>query len=172
MKVISIDRLTSSENRFDTRRQFGSATLAAVFAAVVLAFLSGCNSATTPEQQKLQLLVDQGARVGYDQEGHVEFLNLSSTEADNDSLILVATLPHLKRLWLANTNITDQGLDQITQLSELKVLVLSDTYVSNVGLEKLKPLESLREIYLDGTRVNDNGVISFQESNPEVFIAY
>ena len=89
---------------------------------------------------------------------HVEKLNFSSTNINDDSLANLAGLAELKELGLWGTRVTDDGMVHLAGLTKLESLNLNETSVTDAGLEHLKNLAALKKLYLNGSKVSDAGL--------------
>jgi uncharacterized membrane protein len=110
--------------------------------------------------EKLARLLDVAEQVAW--------LNLSRTQLEEETLVVLAQLPNLTRLRLDGTGIGDGGLVYLRDLRKLEYLNLHDTRVSDQGLEQLAGLDALRSLYLWMTDVTPEGASGLQDRLPEL----
>ena len=68
----------------------------------------------------------------------VEVLNLSDSNfSDEDLLLLLSTMPELKKVNLTGTEFSDEQVDSIRVHSNIETIVLTGTQLSEVGYQKL-----------------------------------
>jgi hypothetical protein len=101
---------------------------------------------------------------------HVEKLNFSSTNMNDDALANLAGLTELKELGLWGTRVTDKGMAHVAGLTKLESLNLNETSVSDAGLEHLKNLAALKKLYLNGSKVSDAGLTHLAGLNQLIWI--
>ena len=68
----------------------------------------------------------------------IQYLQLSASRVNNDSLAHLAHLTGLRVLWLYDTRISDAGLVHLQSLSGLRVLNLRSTLASRGGIDALQ----------------------------------
>ena len=68
----------------------------------------------------------------------IQYLQLSASRVNNDSLTHLAHLTGLRVLWLYDTRISDAGLVHLQSLSGLRVLNLRSTLASRGGIDALQ----------------------------------
>jgi hypothetical protein len=101
---------------------------------------------------------------------HVEKLNYSNTNMNDDALANLAGLTELKELGLWGTRVTDKGMVHLAGLSKLESLNLNETSVTDAGLENLKNLAALKKLFLNGSKVSDAGLVHLTGLNQLVWI--
>lgn len=70
--------------------------------------------------------------------GGIQYLQLSASRVNNDSLAHLAHLTGLRVLWLYDTRISDAGLVHLRDLKGLRVLNLRSTLASRAGIDALQ----------------------------------
>ena len=68
----------------------------------------------------------------------IQYLQLSASRVNNDSLAYLAHLTGLRVLWLYDTRISDAGLVHLQSLTGLRVLNLRSTLASRGGIDALQ----------------------------------
>ena len=101
---------------------------------------------------------------------NIAWLDLGRSQADDQLLETVGTLPHLTRLHLQQTEVTDAGLSHLLDLEYLEYLNLYGTTVSDSGVVGLSALPALKSLYLWQTNVTPSGVEALQAAAPELYI--
>jgi len=104
--------------------------------------------------------------IGVDYFGHVTFVWLIPSKADDAAIAQVGRLIRLQLkdltritvLWLDRNQVTDAGLAHLRALKNLTSLSLVRTQVTDAGLVHLKGLTDLSELNLSGTAVTDLGL--------------
>jgi hypothetical protein len=79
---------------------------------------------------------------------------------------LLASLPHLKRLWLRGVRITNRGLAALSRMPQIKELLLEgktpNTKLTDDGLVHLKHLPTLTQLHLEDISLNGPGLDHIQ----------
>jgi hypothetical protein len=89
-------------------------------------------------------------------------INLTGTEADDETARQIAQLDRLQGLHLDRTRITDAACKELAALRELRVLTLSQTSVEDQGLYHLRNNTQLAVLDLHETGVTGAGVRHLQ----------
>jgi hypothetical protein len=90
-------------------------------------------------------------------------IDLTGTEADDETAKQLAQLDRLQGLYLARTRISDAACEELAALKELRALTLSETNVSDAGLYYLRKSTQLAELDLRDTHVTGFGLRHLQE---------
>jgi hypothetical protein len=106
-------------------------------------------------------------RFGIDYFGNVVFINLHD-RGNDDVMMQVGRLTHLKQLHRPGLAVTDAGLAHLRRLKKLELLSLKNTRATDAGLAHLKGLEGLKWLRIAGTRVTDAGVRDLRTALPRV----
>lgn len=93
---------------------------------------------------------------------HLAFLNLSPIDVTDDAAHTIRELKSVEWLSLRGTAISNESLPHITQMPRLASLNLAHTKVTDVGLPILAALEHLEALDLAHTRVTDEGLPHLQ----------
>jgi len=102
--------------------------------------------------------------------GRIEWLGDLTTRLTDAGLFHLRGLSNLRDLNLRRTQVTDPGLAHLKGLTKLLLLDLSRTEVTDAGLKHLQGMTGLRELHLQGTLVSDAGVREFLRALPQVMI--
>jgi hypothetical protein len=86
-------------------------------------------------------------------------VDLSYTNASDETMVCLGGLSSLQTLSLDGTKITDVGLSHIKQSKAVQVLNLDDTLITDAGLALLADMDSLEELSLSGTQITDAGLV-------------
>ena len=100
------------------------------------------------------------------------WLNMATSNCQNETLKDLPEFPHLTRLHLQNTRVNDEVMDYLAGLEYLEYLNLYGTQVSDQGILKLIKLKYLKNLYLWKTKVTEEGVAALQAQSPELNINY
>lgn len=95
-------------------------------------------------------------------------LDLSGTDADDETLVRLGNLPRLAGLELCGTRIGDRGVEQLGKFRALRKLNLCMTDVTDDCLVILAGLKSLESVELSHTCVTPVGIKWLQETNPKL----
>ena len=95
-------------------------------------------------------------------------LELDGPEVTDDTLDLLAALPHLTRLSLIGTRVTDEGLRSLGKFRSLHTLDLRMTEVTDEGLVALAGLRGLSNVDLGHTRITAEGLDWLDAQRPEM----
>lgn len=95
---------------------------------------------------------------GADFKNPVVAVRLAGTVADDEALIHLSRLPHLRLLDLCDTRISDAGIERLQGLNKLTVLVLNGTAVSDKALAPLRQMPNLAVLCVEETRITDEGL--------------
>lgn len=85
-------------------------------------------------------------------------INLTGTEADDETVRQIAQFERLQGLHLDRTRITDAACKELSALPELRVLTLAQTNVGDQGLYHLRSNTQLAVLDLQRTRVTGAGL--------------
>ena len=83
----------------------------------------------------------------------VEWLNLSSTEVDDEILADLAAMPCLVRLSLSDTDVSDAGIRCLAMATHMELLLLDKTRITDAGVASLKSMANLRWLSLRRTEI-------------------
>ncbi|HVW38355.1 MAG TPA: hypothetical protein VHB99_13660, partial [Pirellulales bacterium] len=100
--------------------------------------------------------------------GQMHHLDLSGSDADDETLVRLANLPQLAGLELCGTRIGDRGVEQLGKFRALRQLNLCMTDVTDNCLVILAGLKSLESVDLSHTCVTPDGIKWLQETNPKL----
>lgn len=93
----------------------------------------------------------------------VSHLDLSrNTGVDDETLVHLDELAHLRSLDLGQTQVTDAGLGSLKGMSELESLKLEGIPITNEGLAHLAGLRKLHFLAIDSPQVTDQGLVSLK----------
>ena len=88
----------------------------------------------------------------------VERVVLSGTNASDDILRELESIPELTSLHLDYTQVSDEGLPSLEQFKMLEVVCLNSSRVTDRGLIHCQHLRHLRVLRLSGTRTRNEGL--------------
>jgi hypothetical protein len=100
---------------------------------------------------------------------YLDSLELSG-QFTNKSLIILATMPNLRRLCLSDTRITDDGFARISQLRNLELLSFRKMRISDAELKQIESLKRLKTLSLAETDVTNAGVERLRKVIPDCSI--
>jgi Leucine-rich repeat (LRR) protein len=87
----------------------------------------------------------------------LEWLDLSSTNLDDEGLSRLRRLKSLRGVNFTNTRLTDAAADSLSQLVNLETLRLAGTQLTDRGLRGLQPLWRLQTLDLKHCPITDEG---------------
>lgn len=90
---------------------------------------------------------------------------------DDESWMVLSSLPNLQYITLAETNVGDSTALALAECSELIEVTLYGTELTDAGLERLQKLPKLRLISVGKSKVTPQGIRKFQKSRPDVEIS-
>lgn len=96
--------------------------------------------------------------LGSDAYVRVILVDLSGKEVDDEVLVSLGGLIHLRTLALDRTDVTDAGLPTLSHLQKLMSLSLRFTDVSDEGLEVVADLPNLSWLYLTRSQITDASI--------------
>ena len=108
--------------------------------------------------RSLQLKSTRITGVHLDAFKHLERLDATQTDVNDEGLRRIASLAGLRTLRLRSTYVTDEGLAAISGLSGLVELDLADLELTDAGISHLARLENLRVLNLRSAAVTDSGL--------------
>jgi Leucine Rich repeat len=86
----------------------------------------------------------------------VNQIQIYTDQANDESLAIIASLPHIDSLIVRSNGITDKGLASFSQASGLEALELRSTKITGAGYLQLKELLTLKSLILrDDSTVTD-----------------
>jgi len=104
---------------------------------LVLSFLGGCGKGIPPEQKEAMLrLRDLGAKVNLNNGGYE--VDFRGTAVEDEDLVLLKQIPHLRNVNLQGTRITDAGLEHLQGIETIEFLYLQRTMATSDKVIKLK----------------------------------
>lgn len=83
---------------------------------------------------------------------------IDGTEATDETMADLASLPNLKSVYLRQTLVTDEGIANLAKASDLETLHLDSSRITDAGLGNLKNLKHLKNLILTGTQFTDVGI--------------
>jgi NLR family CARD domain containing 5 len=89
---------------------------------------------------------------------HLEWLNLSETQAGNEGMEHLAGLTALKTLLLEQTRVSDAGLVYLSGLTRLAKLDLSQCAITDAALQNLAGMTEMKELKLYKTGIEGPGL--------------
>jgi hypothetical protein len=103
---------------------------------VSLAGVLGCGGGVTPEQREAMAhLQDRGGKINVKSGGYE--VDLRNTLVEDDDLVHVKKIPHLKSIDLRSTRITDAGLKHLYGIDTLEFVGLQSTDCTPEGAKAL-----------------------------------
>lgn len=105
-------------------------------------------------------------RIGLGSLPHLHEIRLRNSRVSDDGLMILASLPNLRRLTVSRVT-TDAGLAHVERLLGLQHLDLSETRITGQGLHHASRLPELLFLSLRQTRVSDDDLQALQ-SFPEL----
>lgn len=104
---------------------------------LVLGMFSGCGGGIPPEQKEAMLrLRDLGAKINLDNGGYE--VDFRGTAVEDDDLVLLQRIPHLRNVNLQGTRITDAGLEHLQGIDTIEFLYLQRTMATSGKVTELK----------------------------------
>jgi hypothetical protein len=94
--------------------------------------------------------------LGQDIFSDVVYIGLYDPRVTDDTLALIARLPHLHELHIKSDNVTDAGVAHLARLSQLESLAIHSKKLTDAGLANLTGLKNLKALWYWGPiRVRD-----------------
>lgn len=93
-------------------------------------------------------------------------LDLSESNVSDDLLVILADLPHLRKLFLQNTEINGKGLVHLKEAKYLEYLNLYDTQIDDEDLEQIASLPRLQKLFIWQTKVSTSAIERVKEAHP------
>jgi NADH-quinone oxidoreductase subunit M len=100
-------------------------------------------------------------------DGALSQLDLSGSEATDETVRLLRNTKRLTFLNLSHTAISDEGVRDIAGMVHLTWLKLADTSISAAGLAHLKKLENLQTLDLSNTRCSKKAIDDVKAALPD-----
>ena len=131
-----------------------------VSVAAAIASIAGCNRGAQPSESAARAILSRINAGCCEFHGDpVTSISFCESDADEDTLRLFKSFPHLQRLTLAYLpNVTNRGMDhlvELTQLTELRVIFM---WIRRDEVARLKALTHLRKLELGETLVDDRAL--------------
>lgn len=100
---------------------------------------------------------------GNDLFAHVARVIIRDNQPTDDTLALVATLPHLRLLGFQSDRVTDAGLVHVAKLHELEHMKFISESITDEGLLNLKGHKRLKSLGLLMPRLTDRGLATIAQ---------
>jgi hypothetical protein len=89
---------------------------------------------------------------------HLNSVNLSSVEINDDQLAYLNKMNHLSNVLISGTPITDAGLVHLVDLPAIQNLHASHTKITDKGMEQIAKLPTLTILNVSNTGITDKGI--------------
>lgn len=89
---------------------------------------------------------------------------LNNTQANDETVRVIAASDRLEQLFLGATEITDRGLEHFVDHPALFSLVVFDTKVTNLGMDSICDVPKLKSLAIQQTSITDAAVRALVES--------
>ncbi len=100
---------------------------------------------------------------------NLEYLDLSSTNLNNDVIPVLSKFKSLDNLRLGNLNLNDENLEELSKIKNLTHLGLAQNAITDAGLEKLDKCKHLEVLVLDHCdRISPKAKANFFRLHPRI----
>lgn len=90
--------------------------------------------------------------------GEVWDADFGGTQVDDQDVVCLRALPHLRAISLRDTIITNATIQELTRFSKLNSLVLDGTKITDDALLDIAKMPRLQVLRMCNTRISDRGV--------------
>ncbi len=97
----------------------------------------------------------------------LKWIELPSSQLNDQGLAKLAKFPHLTQLEIGSTAITDRGMKELSVAPKLVSLSIRDTRVTDEGMAALAALESLEKIRIRDTLITPDAIQEFLKTKPD-----
>ena len=97
----------------------------------------------------------------------LKWIELPSSQLNDQGLAKLAKFPHLRQLEIGSTAVSDQGMKALSAAPKLVSLSIRDTQVTDEGMAALATLESLEKIRIRDTLITPDAIQEFLKINPD-----
>ena len=104
-----------------------------------------------------------GAKLFFDDAGHVRDVQLADEALRNEDLAALSGLAHVTAIGILSPRISDDGMQYLEGCTSLTYLGLSRPSLSDAGLRRLTGLKNLKSLEVHGIGITDEGLSAIQD---------